>query len=59
MNVEQWVEVFHATGLDEAMMHRWHREFEVRYPAQHESFLQWLNLPSDEIQKIRKTSQPG
>jgi hypothetical protein len=57
MNVEQWVEVFRATGLDEAMMHRWHREFEQRYPAQHESFLKWLTLPSDEILKIRKTSQ--
>lgn len=58
MNVEQWVEVFRATGLDEAMMRRWHREFERRYPEQHESFLKWLNLPSDNILAIRKES-PG
>jgi len=57
MNVDQWVEVFQATGLDEAMMHRWHREFERRYPEQHESFLKWLNLPSDKILTIRKESQ--
>jgi len=59
MDVKQWVEVFRATGLDEAMMQRWHREFEARYPAQHEAFLHWLNLPADEVSKIRKTSQPG
>lgn len=57
MNVEQWIEVFRATGLDEAMMHRWHHEFERRYPAQHESFLQWLSLPADDILKIRKASR--
>lgn len=57
MNVEQWVEVFLATGLDEAMMLRWHREFERRYPTQHESFLKWINLSSDDILEIRKASQ--
>ena len=57
MNVDKWVEVFRATGLDEAMMHNWHREFEHRYPEQHESFLKWLNLPSDDILAIRKKSQ--
>ena len=56
MNVEQWVEVFRATGLDDATMQRWHREFERRYPAQHESFLKWLGAPSGEIQKIRSAS---
>jgi len=57
MNVEQWVEVFRAAGMDEATMHQWHREFERRYPAQHESFLKWLGVPSDEIVKIRKASK--
>ena len=56
MNVEQWVEVFRATGLDDAMMQRWHREFERRYPEQHESFLNWLGAPSGDILKIRNTS---
>lgn len=57
MNVEQWVDVFRATGLDDAMMQRWHREFERRYPEQHESFLKWLGLPSDAVQTIRNESQ--
>lgn len=57
MNVDQWVEVFRATGLDEAMMCRWHREFERRYPEQHGCFLKWLNLSSDEALAIRKESQ--
>jgi len=57
MNVDQWVEVFRATGLDDAMMRRWHREFERRYPEQHESFLKWLNLSSDDALAIRKESQ--
>jgi hypothetical protein len=57
MNVDQWVEVFRATGVDEAVMRRWHHEFELLYPEQHESFLKWLNLPSDNILAIRKESQ--
>jgi len=57
MNVEQWIEVFRATGLDEAMMNRWHREFEQRYPEQHESFLKWVNLPPEGILAIRKESR--
>ncbi len=59
MNVEQWVEVFRAAGADEVMMHRWHREFERRYPQQHESFLRWLEQSSEEILTIRKASQAG
>lgn len=57
MNVDQWVEVFRATGLDEATMHRWHREFERRYPAQHEAFLKWINLSAEDILAIRTQSQ--
>lgn len=56
MNVDQLVEVFRASGMDEAMMRSWHHEFESRYPEQHESFLKWLNLPSDDILAIRKGS---
>jgi hypothetical protein len=49
--------VFRATGLDQAMMHRWHREFEQRFPEQHESFLKWLSLPPEEIRAIRNKAQ--
>jgi len=57
MNVEQWVEVFRASGLDDAMMRKWHHEFEHRYPEHHESFLKWLDLSSEDILAIRKRSQ--
>lgn len=57
MTREQWVELFEATGLDEAMMDRWHSEFERRYPAQHESFLHWIGLSDDEIRAVRSHSQ--
>lgn len=54
MNVQQWVEVFQAAGMDDSTMHRWHREFEQRYPEQHEQFLKWLGMPAEEILKVRK-----
>ena len=54
MNKEQWIEVFRATGLDEKMMNKWHEEFEKRYPDGHEGFLEWLNVPSEEIKSIRQ-----
>ena len=57
MNVEQWVEVFRATGLDDAQMHRWHEEFERRYPEGHQSFLEWLGVPAADVRRIRDESR--
>ena len=54
MNTEQWIELFRLIGLDESMMHKWHREFEKKYPDEHQSFLEWLNVPSEEIKNIRQ-----
>jgi hypothetical protein len=59
MNREHWIEVFRAAGLDEAMMRRWHVEFERRYPAGHQSFLEWIKLPAQDILKVRQFSQAG
>ena len=56
MNVDRWVELFRAIGLDDDTMHRWHREFETRYPAGHQSFLEWLGLPPQRIEGIRAKS---
>jgi hypothetical protein len=53
MNKEQWVLLFREIGLDEATMTRWHTEFEARYPDGHQSFLEWLQIPQDEIGRIR------
>ncbi|WP_167757081.1 hypothetical protein [Thiorhodococcus minor] len=53
MTKDQWIELFQEIGLDEDSMQRWHRCFETRYPDGHQSFLEWLNIPPDEIRRIR------
>ena len=57
MNVEQWVELFKEVGLDDNQMMGWHRRFEAKHPEAHQSFLEWLNLPAEEIEKIRSKSR--
>ena len=54
INVEQWVELFRAIGLDEETMKKWHGLFEERYPDGHQSFLEWLGLPQERIEEIRE-----
>ncbi len=54
---DAWVEMFRAVGLDEAMMGRWHHEFEARWPADHERFLGWLGLPPAEVARIRSAAR--
>ena len=53
MNKEKWVLLFREIGLDEATMTQWHQAFENRYPDGHQSFLEWLGIPGDEIARIR------
>ena len=56
LNVDQWVELFRAIGLTEPDMHKWHAEFEHRYPEGHQGFLEWLRLPAERIANIRRRS---
>jgi len=56
VTVDQWVELFRAIGLKEPDMHKWHQEFERRYPGGHQGFLEWLGLPAERIARIRKDS---
>jgi hypothetical protein len=53
MNKEKWVLLFREIGLDEATMTQWHKAFEARFPDGHHSFLEWLNISNDEIERIR------
>jgi len=53
MNKDKWVLLFREIGLDEATMTQWHKAFEARYPNEHQSFLEWLNISEDEISLIR------
>jgi hypothetical protein len=57
VTVKEWVSMFKEIGLDDSTMMQWHRIFETRHPEAHESFLQWLGLPPEEIQRIRTTSK--
>ena len=54
---KEWVEMFEAIGLDEPTMHRWHVEFERRNPEGHQAFLEFINIPPDEIERIRVNSR--
>lgn len=53
MNKENWVSLFREIGLDQATMTQWHQAFEARFPDGHQSFLEWLHIPQDEIKRIR------
>ncbi len=57
MTKDKWVEIMRATGFTEDDMHRWHKEFEKAAPEDHQEFLEYLKIPSEEITKIREWSQ--
>lgn len=54
---EAWVELFREIGLNEEQMHRWHGAFEARWPEAHRGFLEWLEVPEADIDRIRKASR--
>jgi len=54
INKDQWVAMFRETGLSEAQMENWHRIFEKHSPEGHQEFLEYLNIPKNEIQSIRE-----
>lgn len=56
MSKYDWVEMFRNIGLSDGAMARWHQEFEAKYPEDHQSFLEWLNIPEKEIKSIRASS---
>ena len=49
--------MFEEVGLDQAKRKQWHKLFEIRHPAGHQSFLEWLGLPPKEIDEIRAASK--
>lgn len=57
VNVNDWIAMFRDTGLEQAQMEKWHSLFEARHPAGHQSFLEWLGLKPDEIDRIRAKSK--
>ena len=54
---EKWVEVMRAAGFSEEQMRRWHVEFEKSAPEEHQEFLEFLHIPAEEVQAIRRWSK--
>jgi DNA-binding transcriptional MerR regulator len=57
MTKEKWVSIMHAAGFQEEDMRRWHKQFEQQAPEEHQQFLEYLQIPADEIVKIRAWSR--
>ncbi len=57
VTVDEWVAMFREIGLEQSQMEQWHKVFEVRHPAAHQGFLEWLGLPPERIEAIRARSQ--
>ena len=59
MTKDKWIEIMRAAGLTQADRHRWHAEFEKAAPEDHQTFLEYLKIPSDEISAIRAECRTG
>jgi DNA-binding transcriptional MerR regulator len=57
VDVELWVEMLEAAGMDAKARKRWHMEFERRAPEAHGEFLLSLGIDIDEVTKIRRWSR--
>jgi hypothetical protein len=57
VDVELWVEMLDAAGMDEDARRRWHTEFERRAPEGHREFLLSLGIPGDEVERIQRWSR--
>lgn len=56
---EKWISIMKACGFSTEQMHRWHSEFERSAPEEHQEFLEFLHIPTDEIKTIREQSRSG
>ncbi len=54
---EKWIAIMRGAGFSPDDMERWHAEFEAQAPNEHQEFLQYLNIPPDEIRRIREASR--
>ena len=56
---QKWVEVMRGAGFTDDDMQRWHMEFEKSAPQEHQEFLEFLHIPSEEVKSIREWSKGG
>ena len=54
MTKELWVSLLQASGFNETDMRKWHAHFERTAPEQHRIFLEQLQIPEGEIERIRR-----
>jgi MerR family transcriptional regulator, thiopeptide resistance regulator len=54
---EKWTDVMRKAGFSEEQMRRWHMEFEKTAPEEHQEFLEFLHIPTEEVQRIRQWSR--
>lgn len=57
MTKDKWVAIMRSAGFTDADMHRWHGEFERSAPADHQEFLEYLHISTEETQRIREWSR--
>jgi DNA-binding transcriptional MerR regulator len=56
---DKWVAIMRGAGFSEPDMQRWHMEFEKAAPEEHQEFLEFLHIPTDQIKAIREWSRAG
>ncbi|MGE0464198.1 MAG: MerR family transcriptional regulator [Vicinamibacterales bacterium] len=57
MTKDTWVTIMRRAGFSDEDMHRWHAEFERSAPDDHQSFLEFLHIPADQVRAIRASSR--
>ncbi len=50
---KEWIQMFRDAGLSDTQMENWHKIFEKHSPEGHQEFLEFLNIPKEEIRAIR------
>lgn len=53
MTKKLWVSLLEASGFTDQEMHEWHVSFERTAPEKHQLFLEYLQIPEEEITRIR------
>jgi MerR family transcriptional regulator, thiopeptide resistance regulator len=59
MTKDRWVAIMRGCGFTDEQMERWHTEFERSAPDDHQEFLEFLHIPTEEIGRIREWSRKG
>jgi DNA-binding transcriptional MerR regulator len=54
---EKWTAIMSAAGFTRDDMRRWHAEFEKSAPQEHQEFLEFLHIPTQEVTSIREWSR--